>query len=427
MDDLDLQQAQLQQRQKMAQMLMQQGLQPAQGQMMGRVFVGNPQGAIGNMAQALMGSKMNDDANQSMQGISDQRRQRTADILRQGFDALKSGDQQGAAQIFAGSDQTSPYAQELVKGQMQQLANQAKTEYKAPTQRSFRETDEKGNTYDVSQEFDPASHQWNNVGRALAWQPGGNTNDTKNDWQIRSDANGNLVRVNARTGEGMPNPSAPGNDAHSFTSGASDLLASLAAKGLSLPTGMRSKDQQIATLNGLTKKFPDLSPDQIAEKIASGQIDFGAAKKETTTAAAQAGRVSIATNELNTFAPVVLQASAAVPRGQFMPINKLMQTADTQLSDPKLVQLKIGITSMLNAYDQLAARGGTDAKKREEAHNLIQSAQSPEALEAGIQMFQREAAAAGEAADKATKYKGGTSEAPAQKRLKFNPATGELE
>lgn len=199
-----------------------------------------------------------------------------------------------------------------------------------------------------------------------------------------------------------------------FGDQAQALLASLAAKGVSLPVGLRSKDQMTATLNGLIEKFPSLQPDEIADRIAGGQIDFGAAKKETQTAAAQAGRVSIATNELNTFAPLVLKASAAVPRTSFVPINKLMQMGEAQISDPNLRQLKIGITSMLNAYDQLAGRGGTDVGKREEAHKLLTSADSPEALSAAISMFQKEAQAAGQAAAQAMRYrKPGESEAPA--------------
>lgn len=196
--------------------------------------------------------------------------------------------------------------------------------------------------------------------------------------------------------------SAPGN---TFSDAAADVLGALAAKGVSLPTGLRSKEQQVATVNALIRKYPGETPDQIATRVAKGQVDFGAIKKETQTAAAQAGRVAIAANELKTFAPIVLKTSTLVPRGSFVPINKLMQMGERQLSDPNLKRLRIGINSMLNAYDQLAARGGTDAAKREEAHSLLTSAESPEALAAGIEMFQVEAEAAGQAADLAEQYR----------------------
>ncbi len=222
------------------------------------------------------------------------------------------------------------------------------------------------------------------------------------------DAGDRLVPVDSVTGQpaaGVQPISKGKLPGASFGGQTGELLAALASKGVSLPTGFRSQAQMQATLDGLIAKYPNLTPDEIADNIAGGQIDFGAAKKETQTAAAQAGRVAIATNELNTFAPLVLKASAAVPRGSFVPINRLMQMGEASISDPSLRQLKIGITSMLNAYDQLAARGGTDMNKRAEAHALLNSADSPEALSAAIDMFQKEAAAAGQAAAEATKYR----------------------
>ena len=86
-----------------------------------------------------------------------------------------------------------------------------------------------------------------------------------------------------------------------------------------------------------------------------------------------------------------------------MPITKLLQTADSSLSDPKLKTLKIYVNSIMNAYDQLAARGGTDSEKRAEARSLLTSADSPEAFKAAIEAFNKEADAAHGAAVDAMK------------------------
>jgi hypothetical protein len=203
---------------------------------------------------------------------------------------------------------------------------------------------------------------------------------------------------------------------NSFGPDAAALMGALAERGISLPTGMRSKEQQRALYQGLIARNPGKTPDEIADLIKSGQIEFGAEKKETQTAAAVAGRVEVAANEIKQFAPLVQQASSAVPRGSFLPINKLMQMSETQLQDPNLAQLKIYINSMLNAYDMLAARGGTDVKKREEAHALLTSAQSPEVLQKNIQAFLKEADAAGVAANAATKAPGSAPAASAPTR-----------
>lgn len=200
-----------------------------------------------------------------------------------------------------------------------------------------------------------------------------------------------------------------------FNAQESDLMGALAERGVSLPAGMRSRDQQKALYSGILERNPGKSPDEIADLIKKGQIEFGAQKKETGVAATQAGKVELAQNEIKRFSPLALDASKAVPRGNFMPINKLMQTADTALSDPDLKTLKIYVNSIMNAYDQLAARGGTDAAKREEARGLLTSADSPEAFEKAIQAFGKEADAAhGAAVDamKVPELEGGTSGKP---------------
>lgn len=188
-----------------------------------------------------------------------------------------------------------------------------------------------------------------------------------------------------------------------FTPKMGELMAATAEQGVSLPTGFRSKAQQVQLYQGLLDRNPDLTADEIAKKLKTGQIEFGAQKKETQTAAGVAGKVEVAQNEIKEFTPLVQQASAKVPRGSFVPLNKLMQTADTSLSDPNLKALKIRINSLLNAYDMLASRGGTDKDKRGEVRNLLLSADSPEALESALTSFNLEADAAHRAAVKATK------------------------
>lgn len=184
-----------------------------------------------------------------------------------------------------------------------------------------------------------------------------------------------------------------------FDAKSSELLGALAEKGVSIPAGFRSRAQISATLKSLVDRNPEKSSDQIADMLKSGQISFGAEKKETQTAAAVSGRVAVAGEEITQFAPLVEQSSASVPRGKFVPISKLMQTSDTAISDPALKTLKVNINAMMNAYDLLASRGGTDKDKRAEAHSLLTSAESHEALMAGVKAFQKEVVAAQRAAD----------------------------
>lgn len=188
-----------------------------------------------------------------------------------------------------------------------------------------------------------------------------------------------------------------------FTPKMGDLMAATAEQGVSLPTGFRSKAQQIELYQGLLDRNPDKTPDEIAKMLKTGQIEFGAQKKETQTAAAIAGKVQVAANELTRFVPLVRQASADLKRSNIKSLNQLVQTADSQLSDPKLKTLKGYIVGTLNAYDVLASRGGTDAEKRAENRQQLLSADGDKAINAALDVIMKEADIAHQASIEATK------------------------
>lgn len=182
-----------------------------------------------------------------------------------------------------------------------------------------------------------------------------------------------------------------------------DLLGALAEKGVNLPAGFRSKAQMSSTLQSLLDRNPGKSVDEIADKVAAGKIEFGAETKETQVAAGQAGKIAVAQNEIKQFAPLVLSASEQVPRGSFVPINKLVQMSEANISDPNLKRLKVYINTLDNAYDQLAARGGTDKEKRAENRSNLMAADSPATLKVAIDAYLKEAEAAERAASQAMK------------------------
>lgn len=184
----------------------------------------------------------------------------------------------------------------------------------------------------------------------------------------------------------------------SFEGRNGEILAALAERGASLPTGFRSKEQQLGLLNALSSRFPDQTADQIAEKIQKGQLDLAGLKKEVQVAGTQAGKIAYAENEIKQTIPLVREASAKLPRGQFVPYNKLKQMGETAFSDPDLAEFRMYMTSLSNAYDMLAARGGTDMEKRKENRRNFDTAQGPEALERVMQAVLKEAAASGRAA-----------------------------
>lgn len=210
-----------------------------------------------------------------------------------------------------------------------------------------------------------------------------------------------------------------------------DLMAAMAERGVSLPAGFRSKDQQVALLNSLIKRNPDASVDQIADKVESGQISLSNYKVEGRVAAGVAGKVAYAENEIEQTIPLVREASKNLPRGQFVPYNKLMQMGQAAESDPNLKEFKAYMTSLSNAYDMLSARGGTDADKRSHNRELFNTADSPEALERVLTAVQNEARASGKAADATMipanqRAPGTTGAAPTQTAAGVTPAPGAI-
>jgi hypothetical protein len=61
-------------------------------------------------------------------------------------------------------------------------------------------------------------------------------------------------------------------------------------------------------------------------------------------------RVETATNEVAQFIPQALQASAAEPRGKWVPINKLIQDYQAGKSDPRYYDFAFANYSLINAY-----------------------------------------------------------------------------
>lgn len=188
-----------------------------------------------------------------------------------------------------------------------------------------------------------------------------------------------------------------------FTPEMGQLMAAMAQKGVSLPAGLRAKSQQIQLYQGILDKNPGKTPDEIADLVKTGQIELSAQKKETQTAAGIAGKVEVAANELKRFVPLVRQASADLSRSNVKTLNKLLQMGDSEISDPKLKTLKGYIVGTLNAYDVLAARGGTDKEKRAENREQLLSAEGDRAINAALDVITKESEIAHESSVEATR------------------------
>ena len=214
-----------------------------------------------------------------------------------------------------------------------------------------------------------------------------------------------------------------GGAAGAFTSEMGALQAAMIEQGVTMPAGFRGAKQQANILQGLIERNSGKTPDEIATMLKNGKLSLTAATKEANVAGGIAGKIRYAEEELVGLAPKLLEASAAVPRGSFVPWNRLQLYTESQMSDPKLKTLQSYLTTFSNAYDVLGARGGTDVAKREHARALLNAADSPEALQSAIKTILEEAKISGEAAAASERPRGSTNPTPTSAQAAVPPGS----
>jgi hypothetical protein len=118
----------------------------------------------------------------------------------------------------------------------------------------------------------------------------------------------------------------------------------------------------------------------------------------------RAANISLAANEANNMIPIALKASDAVPRGDWMPWNKMMQAYQAGNSSPELARFVAATNSLVNAYVRAVSPSGvpTDSM-REHAYSMLNSAQSPTAYKAVTSIMQDEMKAALQAPEQVRK------------------------
>jgi hypothetical protein len=87
-----------------------------------------------------------------------------------------------------------------------------------------------------------------------------------------------------------------------------------------------------------------------ADKLARMQTGYAGETSYQRSAGTMAARVESASNEVAQLAPQAIQASQALPRGKFVPINKLRQAYEAGTSDPAYNDFLIANFSLERAY-----------------------------------------------------------------------------
>ena len=94
------------------------------------------------------------------------------------------------------------------------------------------------------------------------------------------------------------------------------------------------------------------------QDVIDGQAERKFAASEASAAGRRSGTLKVTEQAMPGLISTAEEASKAVPRGSFVPINKLVQYADTQLSDPSLRSFKLANQALASEYQQIISRGG---------------------------------------------------------------------
>lgn len=173
-----------------------------------------------------------------------------------------------------------------------------------------------------------------------------------------------------------------------------ELLASMAARGVALPSGLRSQTQMAATLAGLINKYPDKTSDEIADGIAKGQINFNADKQ--TTAAAEkdfgtgkSGQMLRSIGTANKHLTMLDSMADALNNGDVQLLNKIGNTwaKETGSAAPNSFDAVKQIVGQEVVKAIVAGGGGVH--EREEAGSAITNAGSPAQLKDVIKRYRQ--------------------------------------
>ena len=135
----------------------------------------------------------------------------------------------------------------------------------------------------------------------------------------------------------------------------------------------------------LMKKIEE-NPNMTSADMTHFDAVYTEAVRRASTLGVRSANVDAAVVEAEKAAKFALQKSNEVPRGDYVPLNKLQQLVARGTSSPAQKRLDDATASMITAYAQTMSRSGANTVyAQERATELLLSADGPEAYKAGIE------------------------------------------
>lgn len=226
-------------------------------------------------------------------------------------------------------------------------------------------------------------------------------------WDLFTKPDGTVVRINKDSGEVKP----LGDDAKGITkvgSGAGaesslskedlDLYSDQIIAGDKAPLQNMGRGQQgSANLVALRKAVAEKARAKglSGQDLAALDAEFGGTQAGEKELGSRTAKVGMAVDEANRFTELSRQAYAKLPRGEFVPFNKLAQLWETNTSSPEQAAAYAADNSLINAYARAVSPTGTPTvSDKDHAREMLSTAQGPEAHDAVINQLQLEMKAA---------------------------------
>ena len=182
-----------------------------------------------------------------------------------------------------------------------------------------------------------------------------------------------------------------------------------------------SREAKAEILNSL----PDIAREKgmSQEDIVAAQQKFIADSAEARTLGSMTARTAAPAAEAQLFGQYAKELSKAVPRGKFVPVTKLIQTAEENISDSNLLAFRAATNTFINEYSRaITPVGSTTDAARKKAFSLLSTATSQEAFDRVVDVMNKEMEYAQEALKTTRGTVTGGSSAPAAPAAPVAPA-----
>lgn len=134
-----------------------------------------------------------------------------------------------------------------------------------------------------------------------------------------------------------------------------------------------------------------MSGADMAAKIA----EFGGVTAGERTLGTRTANVGLAVDEARSLAPLAIEASRAVSRTKFTPLNSAMQAVESGSSDPDLARFVTANNSLINVYARgISPTGVPTVSDKDHGREMLSTAKDQASYEAVVNQMMKELAAA---------------------------------